>query len=79
MVIIDLYPAEYFNKERMVSTRSSLTYVVHMKETLTPISRGSLSQSERKAYTDAVLCLQSKSAKTPASVAAGAKTRFDVR
>ncbi|KAI4860409.1 Di-copper centre-containing protein [Hypoxylon rubiginosum] len=38
---------------------------------------GSLSQKDRKAYTDAVLCLQSLPAKTPASVAPGAKSRYD--
>ncbi|KAI1468299.1 Di-copper centre-containing protein [Daldinia caldariorum] len=38
---------------------------------------GSLSKPERKAYTDAVLCLQSLPAKTPASVAPGAKSRYD--
>ncbi|KAF3059613.1 hypothetical protein GL218_04835 [Daldinia childiae] len=38
---------------------------------------GSLSKNERKAYTDAVLCLQSLPAKTPASVAPGAKSRYD--
>ncbi|KAK5664061.1 hypothetical protein OQA88_275 [Cercophora sp. LCS_1] len=32
---------------------------------------------ERKAYTDAVLCLQSKPALTSASVAPGARSRFD--
>jgi tyrosinase len=36
-----------------------------------------LSKKERKAYTDAVLCLQSKPAKTPASFASGARSRFD--
>ncbi|KAK0656989.1 hypothetical protein B0T16DRAFT_385605 [Cercophora newfieldiana] len=34
-------------------------------------------KTERKAYTDAVLCLQSKPALTPAAIAAGAKSRFD--
>lgn len=38
---------------------------------------GSLSKSERKAYTNAVLCLQSKQAKTPSSLIPGAKSRFD--
>jgi tyrosinase len=38
---------------------------------------GSLSKPERKAYTDAVLCLQKKTAKTPASLIPGAKSRFD--
>lgn len=38
---------------------------------------GSLSKPERKAYTDAVLCLQAKQAKTPNSLIAGAKSRFD--
>ncbi|KAI2631346.1 Di-copper centre-containing protein [Hypomontagnella submonticulosa] len=38
---------------------------------------GSLSKNERKAYTDAVLCLQNLPAKTPASVAPGAKSRYD--
>ncbi|KNG49834.1 Di-copper centre-containing protein [Stemphylium lycopersici] len=36
-----------------------------------------LSKKERKAYTDAVLCLQAKKAKTPASLIPGAKSRFD--
>lgn len=36
---------------------------------------GALSKPERKAYTDAVLCLQSKPAKTPASVSSGARSR----
>jgi len=36
-----------------------------------------LSNTERKAYTDAVRCLQSKQAKTPASLVPGAKSRFD--
>lgn len=38
---------------------------------------GSLSKTDRKAYTDAVLCLQAKQAKTPNSLVAGAKSRFD--
>jgi tyrosinase len=38
---------------------------------------GSLSKTERKAYTDAVLCLQSKKSNTPASLIPGAKSRFD--
>jgi tyrosinase len=38
---------------------------------------GSLSKQERKAYTDAVLCLQAKKANTPASLVPGAKSRFD--
>ncbi len=33
--------------------------------------------SDKKAYIDAVKCLQSKPARTPASEAPGAKTRFD--
>ncbi|KAK7744004.1 hypothetical protein SLS62_010365 [Diatrype stigma] len=37
----------------------------------------SLIDEEKKAYIDAVKCLQSKPALTPASVAPGAKTRFD--
>jgi tyrosinase len=37
----------------------------------------SLSQQERKDYTKAVLCLQSKKANTPASLVPGAKSRFD--
>ncbi|CAI6090424.1 hypothetical protein V2G26_006019 [Clonostachys chloroleuca] len=38
---------------------------------------GTLSKKERKSYIDAVKCLQSKPARTPADVAPGAKTRFD--
>ncbi|KAK4125815.1 tyrosinase-like protein [Parathielavia appendiculata] len=38
---------------------------------------GSLSKSERLAYVNAVKCLQSKPPRTPASVAPGAKSRFD--
>ncbi|KAL1612708.1 hypothetical protein SLS60_000937 [Paraconiothyrium brasiliense] len=36
-----------------------------------------LTKEQRKAYTDAVLCLQSKPARTPSSLAPGAKSRFD--
>ncbi|KAF2691729.1 Di-copper centre-containing protein [Lentithecium fluviatile CBS 122367] len=38
---------------------------------------GTLSNKQRKAYTDAVLCLQAKTAKTPSSLMPGAKSRFD--
>lgn len=38
---------------------------------------GALSAKERIAYTDAVRCLQKKGAKSPASWAPGAKTRYD--
>ncbi|OLN96037.1 Tyrosinase 3 [Colletotrichum chlorophyti] len=38
---------------------------------------GSLSQQERLAYVNAVKCLQKLPPRTPASVAAGAKSRFD--
>jgi tyrosinase len=38
--------------------------------------RGDLSPRERKEYTDAVLCLQSKPAIT-STIAPGAKSRFD--
>ncbi|OIW32818.1 Di-copper centre-containing protein, partial [Coniochaeta ligniaria NRRL 30616] len=44
---------------------------------LTLSRRNKLSASDRKAYIKAVQCLQSKLAKTPASVAPGAKTRYD--
>lgn len=38
---------------------------------------GTLSKNERKSYTDAVLCLQKKQAKTPNSLLPGARSRFD--
>ncbi|KAI1136430.1 Di-copper centre-containing protein [Hypoxylon sp. FL0543] len=38
---------------------------------------GSLSNDQRKAYTDAVLCLQSLPAKTPTSLVPGARSRYD--
>lgn len=38
---------------------------------------GALSKKERKAYTDAVVCLQAKQTKTPASLLPGARSRFD--
>ncbi|KAK0733780.1 hypothetical protein B0T26DRAFT_631881 [Lasiosphaeria miniovina] len=38
---------------------------------------GALSKAERTSYINAVKCLQSKPAKTPAQLAPGAKTRFD--
>lgn len=41
------------------------------------LSSGSLSKQERLAYVNAVKCLQSKPARTPATVAPGAKSRFD--
>lgn len=39
--------------------------------------RGALSRTERKAYTDAVVCLQNKAAHATADFAPGAKSRFD--
>jgi tyrosinase len=39
--------------------------------------RSSLSKAERKDYIKAVKCLGKKPAKTPASIAAGAKNRYD--
>ncbi|KAH6682868.1 putative tyrosinase [Halenospora varia] len=41
------------------------------------IEFGSMETEDRKAYTDAVTCLQSKEANTPESVSTGAKSRFD--
>lgn len=38
---------------------------------------GSLSEAQRKDYIKAVQCLQEKPARTPSTVAPGAKTRFD--
>ena len=38
---------------------------------------GTLSKKERRSYVDAVLCLQTKEARTPSSIIPGAKTRFD--
>ncbi|KAI0114600.1 Di-copper centre-containing protein [Hypoxylon sp. NC0597] len=38
---------------------------------------GSLSEDERMAYTDAVLCLQSLPANTPTSLVPGARSRYD--
>ncbi|KAK2056368.1 Di-copper centre-containing protein [Colletotrichum caudatum] len=38
---------------------------------------GSLTNAERKAYTDAVRCLQTKPNRTPASLIPGARSRFD--
>ena len=43
---------------------------------LTP-NRSDLSVPEREDYIKAVLCLQSKPAKVPKSIAPGAKSRFD--
>jgi tyrosinase len=40
-------------------------------------NRGNLSGKERFDYTNAVLCLQKKQAKTPSSLVPGAKSRFD--
>lgn len=40
-------------------------------------NRTGLSKPERKAYTDAVLCLMSKPSQTDPLVASGAKTRYD--
>jgi tyrosinase len=39
--------------------------------------RGSLSKSERKAYTDAVLCFQKLPAKTPRNLVPGVRSRYD--
>lgn len=39
--------------------------------------RSTLSSDEKKAYTDAVLCVQNSAALTPSDLIPGAKTRFD--
>jgi hypothetical protein len=36
-----------------------------------------MSESDRKGYTDAVLCLQSLSPNTPAALVPGARSRYD--
>jgi hypothetical protein len=41
------------------------------------LSRADLRRSERLNYIDAVQCLGKKKARTPAAIAAGAKTRYD--
>jgi hypothetical protein len=41
------------------------------------LRRGTLSKAERKSYTDAVLCLMSKPARTDSKVVPGAKSRYD--
>lgn len=60
-------------------SRGTCTHKTRMVSDMTNLLmyRNKLSSAERKAYTKAVLCLQSKPAKTPASVAPGAKTRYD--
>lgn len=40
-------------------------------------SRASLSETQRKAYTDAVLCLQKLPALTPTSLVPGVRSRYD--
>ena len=41
------------------------------------VYRSALTRPERKNYIDAVKCLSKKPALTPASVSAGARSRFD--
>lgn len=41
------------------------------------IYRSTLSTLEKRNYIDAVLCLGKKPARTPAAIAAGAKSRYD--
>ena len=43
----------------------------------TDVYRSALTKPERKNYVDAVKCLSKKPALTPASVSAGARSRFD--
>ena len=57
------------------SSRSALD--ISSRSSTDHLGSGSLSKAERLAYVNAVKCLQSKPAKTPASVAPGAKSRFD--
>jgi tyrosinase len=47
------------------------------KQRLTKLIRSLLSRSEKRNYIDAVRCLDEKPARTPAAVAAGAKSRYD--
>lgn len=41
------------------------------------ITRSTFSTTQKKAYINAVLCLQSKPSKTPSDLVPGAKTRYD--
>lgn len=58
-----------------ITIRRELYVILPLDSVTLTISSGSLSKSDRKAYTDAVLCLQAKGARTPASLVPGAKSR----
>jgi tyrosinase len=79
--IADLAKQAYDKTQEQVSQaqqkRSSTGGSCSLKNIRVRREWGSLSKSQRKDYIKAVQCLQEKPARTPATVASGAKTRFD--
>lgn len=61
----------------MSCSRISLRHGTFCADHLLSACRGSLSAKDKKAYISAVQCLMTKPARTPSSIAAGAKNRFD--
>lgn len=78
--IADLAKQAYDKTQEEVSQaqkRSSHTESCSLKNIRVRREWGTLSKAQRKNYIKAVQCLQEKPARTPATVASGAKTRFD--
>jgi hypothetical protein len=70
-----MHTEECIRSTRVVCTHSIFAPEVHSVNMC--IFRSMLTKPERRNYIDAIKCLHSKPALTPASVASGARSRFD--
>ncbi|RSM02270.1 hypothetical protein CDV31_010990 [Fusarium ambrosium] len=75
--IKDLAASAYENAQEFVETQAKRGSTCNWSNVRVRREWNTFSKSEKKAYITAVKCLQSKPAKSPASFAPGAKTRFD--
>jgi hypothetical protein len=74
-----MHQEQYFGAQRMVRMNLPKIFLASViSTTLTKHHfRGTLSAHERIAYTNAVLCLQGKTALTPTSLIPGVRSRYD--
>ncbi|KAF4344290.1 monophenol monooxygenase (tyrosinase) [Fusarium beomiforme] len=75
--LADLAAAAYETAQGLAGDKTKRANTCNWSNVRVRREWGSLSKKEKKSYIDAVKCLQSKPSKSPASFAAGAKTRFD--
>ncbi|KAM0417165.1 hypothetical protein ACHAPT_012874 [Fusarium lateritium] len=75
--IKDLAASAYDNAQEFVETQAKRGSTCNWSNVRVRREWNTFSKNEKKAYIDAVKCIQSKPAKSPSSFAPGAKTRFD--